>query len=235
MSDYDHQYKNKTYPFGPYLYHGSVDPSFVQDLLREGEKTTGTITHPDGTVSEQDIGTGLAGQMRKGAERQFNPDQQRWFKRSLNDVFNLYTQQRMAAHNQVRVPDYIIENVWINYQVANEFQPDHVHAGDFSWVIFLQIPDGLEQERQEHKKKGAPPGSIVFNYGEGVNTNQIPWATTYYDFVPAVGDMFVFPAQLRHYVPPFTCSGTRISVSGNGTYQKPDEQLWHMGEKRYKI
>ena len=53
--------------------------------------------------------------------------------------------------------------------------------------------------------------------------------------VPEVGEMYIFPSQLKHSVPPFKCDGVRISMSGNGVFQRPDSKLYHMGEKRYEI
>ena len=35
------------------------------------------------------------------------------------------------------------------------------------------------------------------------------------NFVPEVGDMFIFPASLHHYVNSFKSNGERISISGN--------------------
>jgi hypothetical protein len=34
-------------------------------------------------------------------------------------------------------------------------------------------------------------------------------------FTPNVGDFFIFPAWLKHYVIPFQCEGERISISAN--------------------
>ena len=27
-------------------------------------------------------------------------------------------------------------------------QPEHIHAGDFSWVIYCKVPEGLKEERE---------------------------------------------------------------------------------------
>ena len=47
-------------------------------------------------------------------------------------------------------------------------------------------------------------------YGEGNRQ-----AITYQSIHPKEGDMFIFPAWLKHYVAPFYSDVTRISVSGN--------------------
>ena len=51
---------------------------------------------------------------------------------------------------------------------------------------------------------------MSFLYGEG-NRQSI----TYQSIHPKEGDMFIFPAWLKHYVAPFYSDVTRISVSGN--------------------
>ena len=38
-----------------------------------------------------------------------------------------------------------------------------------------------------------------------------------HSFMPEVGDFFIFPASLHHYVNHFQSEGERISISGNLT------------------
>ena len=237
MSNYDHKYEYKNMYFGPYIYHCKLDPKFCEDLLDQGELTTEKYLQEDGTYTNQIIKDSLAGDLAVGNERQFNGEQQRWFRKSLDEVFRHYISERMNFHNYTFIPDYIIENAWINYQHANEYQPEHTHSGDFSWVIYLQIPRGMKQERENYKKKGPGPGCIAFSYGETSGNPDVtfPWVTNIHMAVPEENEMYIFPSQLKHSVPPFKCNGTRISVSGNGVFQRPDSKLYHMGEKRYEI
>ncbi len=236
MNNYNHQFLNKTYNFGPYIYHAKLDERFIKELIEQGDKTTDNYEQEDGTVTNQILDGGLAGDLAKGNERQFNPSQQRWFNKNLKELFFHYTQNRFTFHRIEYKPDYILENVWINYQHANEYQPDHIHSGDFSWVIYCKVPEGLKEERENYKKKGPSPGSIVFGYGEAASNPEksYPWNNTNHSVVPEENDMIIFPAQMRHFVAPFKCDGVRISVSGNGCFYMPDQKLDHMGEKRYE-
>jgi len=237
MSNYNHIFLNKQYVFGPYVYHCKLDPSFVQELIKQGDLATGEIIHEDGSKSSQIVEDLTAGDLNRGNERQFSIEQQKWFNRSLKDIFQNYTQNRFNFHSSKYVPDYLLENVWINYQHANEYQPEHIHSGDFSWVIYCKVPEQLEQERKNYKKKGAVPGSISFSYGEYASNPEknYSWNNVEHSIIPEENDMIIFPAQLRHSVPPFKCEGVRISVSGNASYYMPDTKLYHMGEKRYEI
>ena len=47
-------------------------------------------------------------------------------------------------------------------------------------------------------------------YGDGPRE-----CITYQSFFPEEGDMYIFPAWLKHWVAPFKSDCTRISVSGN--------------------
>ena len=93
-----------------------------------------------------------------------------------------------------------------------DFNPLHTHSGDFSFVIFLETPKGLKKEQKEYEGSGSLPGSLMFEFTQNARPK---WATTGVSVIPEVGDMYIFPAMLRHWVCPFKSKGTRISVSGN--------------------
>lgn len=103
---------------------------------------------------------------------------------------------------------------WVNYMVAGEFNPPHVHNDcNVSSVLFVQIPDGIKKENEAVLKRGitsSGPGTLAFQYGELGFYNIIERT-----FLPEEGDLFVFPATLKHYVTPFTCKGERISIAAN--------------------
>ena len=42
-----------------------------------------------------------------------------------------------------------------------------------------------------------------------------PFSNTSYTLTPDAGDFFIFPWSLTHYVRPFTCSETRVSIAAN--------------------
>ena len=99
---------------------------------------------------------------------------------------------------------------WVNYMTKFESNPLHTHDEDLSFIIFIKIPKELKQEAKEtisiHK-----PGSVSFVHTLD-NKDEIIGSHT---FFPKVGDFFIFPACLHHYVNSFKCEGERISVSGN--------------------
>jgi|TARA_R100000149_G_scaffold31148_1_gene11960 hypothetical protein len=99
---------------------------------------------------------------------------------------------------------------WVNYMTKGESNPLHRHDSDISFVLFTQIPKGLLKEFESHVGN-TKPGNINFIY----SLNDGKFLLNEHSFFPVVGDLFVFPACLAHYVNPFKCEGERISVSGN--------------------
>ena len=105
---------------------------------------------------------------------------------------------------------YTLDSLWANFQGPGDFNPPHDHGGALSWVIYLTIPEALKEEQAAYKGRSAGPGGITFIYGEGPRT-----FITHHSHFPQEGDMFIFPAGLKHWVFPFKSDCTRVSVSGN--------------------
>ena len=57
-------------------------------------------------------------------------------------------------------------------------------------------------------------------YGEGTRD-----CITYMSYFPEEGDMFIFPAWLKHWVSPFNTDCVRVSVSGNVHDSAPLNQI----------
>ena len=127
-----------------------------------------------------------------------------------------------------RPPSYLLRAMWINYQRKNEFNPPHDHADDLSFVIYLKVPKEIKKEFKEYKGRSSGPGGISFIYGEGNRQ-----AITYQSHFPEEGDMFIFPAWLKHFVAPFRADVERISVSGNISSQVPLNSLKQVEENKW--
>ena len=109
---------------------------------------------------------------------------------------------------------------WVNYMKAGEHNPFHIHTNcDFSSVLYLKMPKGLNQEIKNFKGQPLGPGAVLFVYGE-----ESPYHISWKNFSPKVGDMFIFPYSLRHAVNPFKCSGERISVAVNYNMVHPKNE-----------
>ena len=118
--------------------------------------------------------------------------------------------QRWKSDSYEKKPEYMLTALWVNYMKQHEYNPPHDHSDQLSFVIFLKVPEEIKKEQKEYKGKSGGPGSLSFLYGEGNRQ-----AITYQSVHPNEGDMFIFPAWMKHYVAPFYSDVTRISVSGN--------------------
>ena len=104
-----------------------------------------------------------------------------------------------------------LKAAWVNYMTKFESNPIHTHDEDLSFVIYINIPKELKIENNKCKAN-ANPGSINFIISlDATDRKTINQQT----FMPEIGDFFIFPASLNHYVNHFQSEGERISISGN--------------------
>ena len=135
------------------------------------------------------------------------------FEEFFGKIFELYADalQKWTGDDSINFKQkYELDSLWANFQGPGDFNPPHDHDGSLSWVIYLDIPEVLKLENSKYKGRSAGPGGITFIYGDGPRES-----VTHHSFVPEAGDMYIFPAWLKHWVFPFKSQCTRISVSGN--------------------
>ena len=189
--------------WGPCVVKTKVDQETLDLLLSEGE------------ASKEDASPELAGVLKN----QFHYRDKNKFQKFMEVTFSLYNNaiQRWKIdffewkQGKEKTPNtYFLEKLWINFQGPNEFNPPHAHGGALSFVIFLKVPIELKVENQNYKGLSAGPGGITFLYGDTEDK-----CIASHSIFPEVGDMYIFPAWLKHWVYPFKTDCTRISVSGN--------------------
>ena len=135
------------------------------------------------------------------------------FEEFFSEIFKLYADalEKWTGDNSIDFKQkYELDALWANFQEPGDFNPPHDHGGTLSWAIFLEMPKVLRHENAKYKGRSAGPGGITFIYGDGPRES-----VTHHSFFPEEGDMFIFPAWLKHWVFPFKSECTRISVSGN--------------------
>mgnify|MGYP003152986839 FL=1 len=182
--------------WGPCIVKTQVDQATLDLLLSEGEE------------SKEDASPELAGVLKN----QFHYRDKNKFQNFMEGTFNLYnTAMKQWKEETDKTPStFFLEKLWINYQGPNEFNPPHSHGGALSFVIFAKIPMELRVENQDYKGLSAGPGGITFLYGDTEDR-----CITNHSVFPEVGDMYIFPAWVKHWVYPFKSDCTRISISGN--------------------
>lgn len=138
------------------------------------------------------------------------------FYRRTQDIFKTYREGHVQYHgSKGKELNYIGRSLWVNFMKAGDYNPPHIHGGDFSFVVYLDVPEQLKKENEEYEGTSAGPGSITFDYG---TESRPKWATNAHHHFPEPGDIIIFPALTSHSVSPFRSDVTRISVSGNLTY-----------------
>ena len=193
--------------WGPFVMETKVEQEFVDILLEKGNESR---------TKNLDNRKKLAGMIDN---EYYYEDYEEWFIPKFTPYMDSYINglRNNWIPKQKPIKKWYTNALWINYQKANEYNPPHNHSDDLSFVIYLQVPEELEKELKEtedlHNNSG--PGTINFDYGI-----EMPLSINTFFKFPRVGDIFIFPAWLTHYVHAFKSDVERISVSGNISFDK---------------
>jgi len=185
--------------WGPYVMKTKVPDYIIKKLKIEGKKAIVNYGHK------------LAGHL----DNQFlyPPKVQEWFFTEIHPIVQAYRNGHCKFHGVEELNvELEADDLWVNYMQAGDFNPIHTHGGDYSFVLFLDVPKQLKKEQEKFKGTSARPGSLMFEYTQQARPR---WATTGHVVLPETGDFYMFPALLQHWVCPFKTKVTRISVSGN--------------------
>ena len=184
-----------------------VDTKISSEHLKELKKLTkNIIDNPDQFQSYNDH---LAGNLEK--EYVLN-ESHKILKPYLNFLVKLYRKQ-IEEHKDCSLK---FSDSWVNLQKKHEFNPFHDHTGDYSYVLWIQIPYDL-------KKEFSLPNCVNAN-----TQNNSVFSFSYLNFLGKIvekrllvdksweGTIILFPSNLNHQVYPFyTSDDYRISISGN--------------------
>ena len=192
------------YNWGPCVVRVKIKDDLVKTLLKQGKN------------NRLDFRDKLAGIIEN--ETGYSTESKQKVLPQLSQYLGVYDQvyQNYVKQPYETKPEYVLSSLWINHQRPNEFNPPHDHDGKISFVIYLQVPEEIKKENQAFVGKSCGPGGIQFVYGEGPRD-----CVTTLSYFPEVGDMFMFPSWLKHWVAPFKSDCFRISVSGNFHDQVP--------------
>tara|TARA_Y100000591_G_scaffold66868_1_gene55367 strand:- start:169 stop:759 length:591 start_codon:yes stop_codon:yes gene_type:complete len=108
------------------------------------------------------------------------------------------------------IKDIKILELWVVRQFKNEYNPIHYHNGDISGVGYIKIPKGMTSNKMVKNKKIKTNGTIDF-----INGQKNFLSDSFFNIVPKVGDLILFPNYLMHAAYPFNIDGERRSFSFN--------------------
>ena len=226
----DKQIKIETLiPFGPAILKTSI-PSYVVDNLNA--YCDETLADPQ-KLKDYDYSGQLAGNVKKefkisgeflNREENFSNILRKMAERMIAVDVRGSEQQLNVSYLRSAPPSttnidrkYItgcqVLTVWCVSQWGGDFNPLHIHSGDLSGVLYLKVPEGLEEEYKNEDHHPAV-GDIEFITGmpQAFSRNSVKVS-------PKVGDLYVFPAWLHHTAYPFrTKNQERRSISFNIIY-----------------
>ena len=133
------------------------------------------------------------------------------------DPFLLEMSKEYLKSFGMRIENYRVGEIWVNYQQKNEYNPMHSHDGILSFVIWMKIPYKLSDESQVDNVKNSK-SKYTASCFEFVYTNILGEIVGFKLPIEQgwEGRIVMFPSKLSHQVYPFqTSDGYRISVSGN--------------------
>ena len=181
--------------FGPFVFETKIDKQICKEIYKLCKK-------------ENNANHQLAGHLKE----QYNINKEKYFE-YIEKIMVIYIDLAEKWYDKKICNGIAIKGAWVNFMKAGDFNPPHIHTDcDLSSVLFLQIPNGLVKERNEFKGRHNGPGTLEFIYGESSSNDLI---NTNMNINPEVGDFFIFPANVRHFVSPFKSKGIRISLAAN--------------------
>lgn len=194
-------------PFGPFIYRADIRGEF-HDFLLEGVNDHRTA---------QSAGDYLVGNIDEQRIAPYDSDK---FVGFIDEHIVNFIQEKHDRHNTFKNCCFVEEmpwdckqskisydlgrGPWINYQQNGEFNPIHNHSGVISAVVFIDIPDEIEKERDNSHYMAQAAGCLEFIFG---NQHMV--------VRPKSGYMYLFPSDLWHAVYPFKTDVQRITLSFN--------------------
>ena len=196
-------------PFGPLIYRADIRGEFNDFLLK----------HLDSIREAKDARDMLVGNIE---QQRYAPYPEKEFIsyvdiHVLNYLKEKYQRQLSIDRNifsgnskKILNPDeheiryHMGEGPWVNFSCKGEFNPMHNHSGVMSSVVFIDIPDELEEERKSSSFSAKAAGTLDLIHG---NQHII--------IKPQTGTLYFFPAYLWHLVYPYHSDVERISMSFN--------------------
>jgi hypothetical protein len=99
------------------------------------------------------------------------------------------------------------DQLWVNFQQKQEFNPRHAHEGMFSFVFYASIPESIREEHLKSPSTNTKSRGLIEFSAERTNGSLL--------FNPSEDTIFIFESSHVHQVYPFYSDETRISVAGN--------------------
>tara|TARA_B100000424_G_C22769866_1_gene414598 strand:- start:37 stop:708 length:672 start_codon:yes stop_codon:yes gene_type:complete len=194
-------------PFGPLIYRADVQGDFLNFLLehlnvmRNGEDAKHTLA---GNIESQKFALYPQQEFISFVHPHITNYLNENYLRTEKIYSNTFSKRKLYNPKNSKISYNLMQGPWINFSKKGEFNPMHNHSGKISAIIFIDVPDKLEQERDDSPYSMKSSASLEFVFG---NQHTI--------INPKTGMMYLFPSHLWHLVYPFNSDVERISMSFN--------------------
>ena len=208
--------------FSPTIMEAEVPQKFIDIINNTGDE----VLKDDGLSKKFDFSDNLVGKVHKEVSIPVPENDKGYclsilrqscvrYLRQMVELGRAYDWKKKAGGREPSEENIMLSQSWIVSQYKHEYNPVHTHSGNFSGVIYLKLPDDMENHFNEETKDHYPAsGLIEFSHGEKQD-----FKSDTLMFKPTVGQMLVFPNWLKHSVYPFYCEGERRSMSFNAYWK----------------
>ena len=196
-------------PFSPQIYQSvftSSDLKILQDLAKNSRKSSKVGGKLSGNIQEQRVADNISQEVLSILA----PHIQEYVKFETEQKKKITPKDNWKWGDfDYRKLNFSIDGIWFNYMTKNEFNPLHQHSGLISGILMIKVPKELSQEpiTIPLESNARCPGML-----EWVSTG---FGAGFYRKYPVEGEIYLFPAELKHQVYPFASDVERIKASFN--------------------
>jgi len=213
------------YPFGPPIGYAELPKELVNDLNKgcddiiKDEELTKSYDHSHALVGQVEqellIPADIINKWGKWLGTQVRIYLAGYFNQLYIPEQNIISAEKSAALQKINGVQINVLSAWYVRSFAGDFNPIHSHTDcELTCVGYLKVPDlSKERKKKGSKQKYSPSGNLEVLSSIGISLSF--FENDRIGFVPKVGNWYLFPANIRHLVYPFSCDGERRSFSIN--------------------
>ena len=228
------------FPFGPPIGHAKLPKEMVKDL----NKGCDDIVKDEELTKSEDWSHQLVGQVEQELliPKDIINKWGKWFGIQVRayvanylyqicipgqNILNSSEEDLAKAISNMQTD---VMSAWYVRSFAEDYNPVHTHTDcQLTCVGYLKVPDlsneSMKSGSNRVQKKYTPAGHLEVLSSIGVTPSV--FENDRILFRPEVGNWYLFPANIRHLVYPFTCDGERRSFSIN-----MNTNMFHGGQPR---
>ena len=227
------------YTFGPPIGHAELPKEMIDDF----NKGCDDIAKDKELSKSVDWSHNLVGQVNQEIliPKEILNKWGNWFAGQVKSYIAQYLAQMYIPEQQLFKTDMsyeqLVKNVgsktsitvlsaWYVRSFAGDYNPIHTHTEcELTCVGFLKTPDWSKEDKKE-KKLFSDSGNLQLISNAGGDSVRHFFENDTIRFVPKVGNWYLFPANIRHQVYPFSSKSERRSFSINmstNRFERPGE------------